>query len=43
MEIKCHSVVNYLDGLRLHFFHVISPPELTVMSGEPNAQQNIVY
>lgn len=36
-------MVDYLDGLRLHFFHVISPPELTVMSGEQNAQQNIAY
>lgn len=43
MEIKCHSVVDYLDGLRLHFVHVISPPDPTVMSGEQNAQQNIVY
>ncbi len=40
MEIKWYSL---WITLSLHFFHVISPKELTVMSGEWNAQQNITY
>lgn len=43
MEIQWFSVVDYLEGLRLHFFHMISPPELRVMSGEAKTQQNPAY